>query len=134
MTQYWYFGELSYALSICFIKISVAVFLLRIVTSKIQRLVLFIAIGVFVIVTIIFFFVLMFQCTPVSYAWTLFGGNTNGSCIPPNQFGAITYTHSAVNAIGDLLLAIMPIVVVTRLQMNPRMKITVCVLLSMGLR
>lgn len=116
----------------CVLKLSIAFFLLRIATKKLHRIILYAIICLVTVLTIAYFLFLVFQCTPVSYFWLQFGGET-GSCVKPEVVGAMTYTHSAVNAFCDVILALLPVVIVSQLQMNIRTKLTVSTILSMGI-
>jgi hypothetical protein len=116
----------------CILKLSIAVFLLRIATKKSHKIVLYCIIGLVIVYTITYFFFLTFQCKPVNYFWKQFSGEL-GSCLKPATVGAMTYTHSGVNAFADIVLAGLPILIVSQLQMNIRTKITVCAILSLGI-
>lgn len=78
-----------------------------------------------------YFFILTFQCRPVSYFWTQFEG-ASGSCVPAKVIADTSYTHAAVSATADWTLGILPIFVVWNLKMNARTKISVALLLSLG--
>ncbi|PBP22598.1 integral membrane protein [Diplocarpon rosae] len=129
----WWFGnELGYVVTSCAIKMSVVVFLLRIVVEEPHRVILRCTMAVVALSTIGYFFFLVFQCSPVDYFWLQFSMKT-GSCVSPELVGSMTYAHSAVNALADLVLAFLPVIIVSRLQMNPRTKLTVSIILSMGI-
>ncbi|PBP15818.1 integral membrane protein [Diplocarpon rosae] len=129
----WWFGnELGYVVTSCAIKMSVVVFLLRIVVEDPHRAILRWTIAVVILSTIGYFFFLVFQCSPVDYFWLQFS-TKKGSCFPPELVGNVTYAHSAVNAVADMVLAFLPVIIVSRLQMNPRTKLTVSIILSMGI-
>jgi hypothetical protein len=84
------------------------------------------------VLTVGYFLFLIFQCTPVDYYWNVFAGEP-GSCLPAATVGALTYTHSGVNAAADIVLSLLPVVIVSQLQMNPRTKVTVCAILALGI-
>ncbi|KAF8853880.1 hypothetical protein BDZ45DRAFT_597883, partial [Acephala macrosclerotiorum] len=130
--MYWFAVELAYTVTTCFLKLSIALFLLRIATDKTYRIILYSIMTLVSLVTIAFFLFLVFQCKPVSYFWMQFGGET-GSCLAPETVGAMTYMHSGVNAFCDVVLALLPVVIVSQLQMNIRTKLTVSTILSMGI-
>jgi hypothetical protein len=83
------------------------------------------------VVTIGYFIFMVFQCSPVNYFWDQFA--ITGSCLPPRIVGAVTYTHSAVNAAADVVLSCLPVIIVMQLQMNPRTKVIVSTILSLGI-
>ncbi|CZR63753.1 uncharacterized protein PAC_13650 [Phialocephala subalpina] len=129
--MYWFAVELAYTTTTCFLKLSIALFLLRIATKSTHRILLYSIMTLASLLTIAYFLFLVFQCHPVSY-FMQFGGET-GSCLAPEIVGAMTYTHSGVNAFCDVVLALLPVVIVSQLQMNIRTKLTVSTILSMGI-
>ena len=52
--------------------------------------------------------------------------------MPPVVFGNLTYVHSAISAVADCILAILPMFLVFGLQMNIRTKIIVFAILGLG--
>jgi hypothetical protein len=78
-----------------------------------------------------YFFVLAFQCHPVSYFWTQFGG-ASGHCVPARVIADTSYTHAAISATADWTLGILPIFIVRNLKMNSRTKFSVALLLALG--
>tara|TARA_R110002060_G_scaffold15924_7_gene22170 strand:- start:1497 stop:1838 length:342 start_codon:yes stop_codon:yes gene_type:complete len=110
---------------------SIAVFLLRIAVKKSHRIILYMTMAGVMIFSIGYFLFLVFQCSPVDYFWNQFSAKP-GSCLAPEIVGALTYAHSGLNAFADIVLAVLPVVIVSQLQMNPRTKLTVSIILSMG--
>ncbi|KAH9213784.1 hypothetical protein DL95DRAFT_390117 [Leptodontidium sp. 2 PMI_412] len=130
--MYWFSTELAYVLATCTLKMSIAVFLLRIAVKKSHRIILYTtSVGV-MFFSIGYLLFLVFQCSPVDYFWNQFSGKP-GSCLDPELVGAMTYAHSGLNAFADVVLAFLPVVIVSQLQMNPRTKLTVSIILSMGI-
>lgn len=130
--QYWFSTELAYVATTCALKMSIAVFLLRIAVTKSYRIILYVTMAFVMIFSIGYFLFLVFQCSPVNYFWLQFNGKL-GSCLAPETVGALTYAHSGLNAFADVVLAFLPVVIVSQLQMNPRTKIIVSIILSMGI-
>jgi hypothetical protein len=79
----------------------------------------------------IYFFFVIFQCKPVSYLWTQYT-NGEGSCLSVDILANVTYAHAAMSAITDWALGILPIFFVRKMKMNPRTKISVILILSLG--
>jgi hypothetical protein len=77
-------------------------------------------------------FVFAFQCQPSSFFWTRFLGNENGTCLPPVVIADMTYAHGAITTWSDWTLGILPIFLVWNLNMNPRTKVSVALILSLG--
>ncbi|KAK6580335.1 hypothetical protein PZA11_007357 [Diplocarpon coronariae] len=130
--MWWFANELGYVVTSCAMKMSVVVFLLRIVVEDSHRVILHLTMAMVVVSAIAYFFFLLFQCSPVDYFWLQFSMK-KGSCVAPDLVGGMTYAHSAVNALADIILAFLPVVIVLRLQMSLRTKLTVSIILSMGM-
>jgi uncharacterized membrane protein YcgQ (UPF0703/DUF1980 family) len=124
--------ELAYVLTTCTLKMSIGFFLLRIANKRSHRWTLYITMSFVILLTIAYFLFLILQCSPVDYYWNVFAGEV-GSCLPAATVGALTYTHSGVNAAADIILSLLPVLIVSQLQMNPRTKITVCIILALGI-
>jgi len=78
-----------------------------------------------------YFFFLVFQCSPISYLWTKYDDIT-GSCLSNPILSSVTYAHAAMSAITDWAFGILPIFFVWNMQMNPRTKISIILILSLG--
>jgi len=81
--------------------------------------------------SIAYIFVMIFQCFPVSYFWTRFLDGS-GKCIPATVVADMTYAHGAVSTWSDWTLGILPIFLVWNLNMNPRTKVSVALILGLG--
>lgn len=70
----------------------------------------------------------IFQCSPVQYAFnkSLPG---HGSCI---DLTAFWYANAAFNIFSDLVLVALPIPVISRLQLPPRLKLVICGIFAVG--
>lgn len=112
-----------------FSKISIGIFLLRIIVERIQVWFIYIALAINVMTGLVFFFVTTLQCQPVSYFWHK---EQTGKCIPIGIIIALTYLYSSLNIICDFTFALLPIFIVRKLNMKRRMKVAIIPLLSMG--
>lgn len=82
-------------------------------------------------ISIMFLCVATFQCDPPSYFYEqVFGAK--GKCLPTNVFPDVTYVHSALGALCDLVFATLPIAMLWDVQLNKRTKAVVALLLGMG--
>jgi hypothetical protein len=129
--HWWWACEPTYVLSNMAIKASLAIMLLRLAVDRTHRIIIWITIIVTELFSAAFFFVFIFQCTPSSYFWTQYTG-AKGSCINPMVIVYSTYVYSALICVGDWTLAIVPYFIVRNLQMRPRAKVLVAVILAMG--
>lgn len=128
-TMFWWYCYLSYAWSMIFSKASIAVFLMRITPNRSHRLVIYCALGVSIFCGLVFFFVALFQCTPVSYFWTRTGP---GSCISIDIIINVVYAYSALSIVTDFTFTLLPVYLVWNLQMDRRVKFALIPILSMG--
>jgi hypothetical protein len=92
---------------------------------------IWIVMGVVILFSIYYFFLVVFQCQPVTYFWTQYLGVV-GKCVNPKMITGSTYAHSAISALSDWTLGILPIFLVWDLNMNLRTKISVALILGLG--
>ncbi|KAK9554647.1 hypothetical protein V6000_001609 [Aspergillus fumigatus] len=130
--EYWFLCDIGYAIASILCKISVAIFLLRVMVHPFHRRIMYAVTALTVIVGIIFFVYMMIQCSPVSYFWTRMLGNTSGKCGYVDAIIILLYLFSASSALFDLTVGLLPILLVRNLQMNQRTKIAVAGLLGMA--
>jgi hypothetical protein len=83
--------------------------------------------------SIFYLFLVIFQCHPVSYYWTRFEPNLEGTCINPIVFTAASYTHSVVSACADWVLGLLPLWLIWNLRLDTRTKLAAGILLSCGM-
>ncbi|KAF3001713.1 hypothetical protein E8E14_002650 [Neopestalotiopsis sp. 37M] len=69
-------------------------------------------------------------CKPVSFYWTRFAGNTEGTC--PLDVGTFFVVLAIINVFLDAFILAIPIPQVVRLQMSTRKKISICGLMLLG--
>lgn len=112
-----------------FSKLSIGLFLLRIVASRLHARIAYFAMGLGVLIGLVFFFATLLQCQPVSYFWN---EDQSGHCIPMDVLVFLTFLYSALNIICDFTFALLPMVIVTGLNMNKKTKVALAPLLSMG--
>ncbi|KAK6865659.1 hypothetical protein PG995_002187 [Apiospora arundinis] len=131
----WYLGEVLYVPTATLIRMSIAFFLLRIAVKPWHVWITRINIVVILIINIVYFFLMVIQCTPPSFFWegpARIPG-AHGSCIDKAVVPISTIVHSVLSAISDWTLALLPIAMLWKVQINLRTKISVAVLLSTGL-
>ncbi|CZR67242.1 related to integral membrane protein [Phialocephala subalpina] len=126
--------ELLYVVSTTITKLSIAAYFLRLSSKKYQRMVIYITTAVVLLFSTMYFFFLIFQCTPTRYFWTkwIHSVDPNPKCLDGRVIEAVTYAHCAVSAITDWSFGILPVFFVWNMQMNPRTKLSVVLILSLG--
>lgn len=90
-------------------RISIALFLLRIAVKKWHRLVLQGLIAVTAVMTTVYFFLVLLQCSPPSYFWERLRNRTLGSCGHDKEIQAATLVWGSFAAAMDWILGLLPI-------------------------
>ncbi|XPS72488.1 hypothetical protein M3J09_004653 [Ascochyta lentis] len=122
----------------CVVKISVSLFLLRLVARRLHVWFLYGVITFLTAFTIVSFCTLMFQCVPIAAAWDTRLrpppiGEGSAKCFSMQTFGRIGMFNSVINILTDFLLALLPVPLIWQLQLNLRTKISLILVLSLGL-
>ena len=139
--QTWYVGEVIYALLSCFIKTSVVLYLHRAFFGKRDgpdisipalKHVLNGCLVLVWVTSVSFLFTSIFQCSPPSHYWEQFEDpDSLGSC-SKTAVPALGIAVSAVLAIGDWALALVPSIVLWKMKLPLRTRIALQALLSLG--
>jgi hypothetical protein len=61
--------RIFYTLTTAFIRLSIAIFLVRITFRRLNRVIIYITMTAITAFSIFYFFLILFQCSPVSYFW-----------------------------------------------------------------
>ncbi|PWY63031.1 integral membrane protein, partial [Aspergillus heteromorphus CBS 117.55] len=132
--EYWWLCEVAYCGSSILCKCSICVFLTRITVKRRHLIGIYAVMACTVVVGLTFMFLLLFQCQPVAYFWTRasFDGTVAGRCLNIEVIIAMTYTYSAVAAVCDLAVGVLPVVIVRKLQMPWRRKVAAVGLCSIA--
>ncbi|KXT12159.1 hypothetical protein AC579_2428 [Pseudocercospora musae] len=125
-----YFNELFYMSGLVFVKIAILLTYLRFFSDVKFRKVVFVVIGLNIVNLIGFVFALLFQCTPVNYAWFQWDGLHKGTCMP---FDHIAWPAAAINILLDLLVIGLPFPQLMKMKMNKRKKLQVMIMFGTGL-
>ncbi|KAL3476587.1 hypothetical protein BJX99DRAFT_258336 [Aspergillus californicus] len=131
--KFFFAGEVTYSFASLFCRISISIFLLRIVVSTVHIRVIQAVMVLSVLVFSFFFVVIMLQCTPISFFWmrVKLDRTIKGSCHDDNTV-VFMYTYSALVSTADLTLAILPVFIVWNLQMPRPTKVAVAAILGLG--
>ncbi|KAL9942757.1 hypothetical protein ACHAQF_006682 [Verticillium nonalfalfae] len=128
----WYLCMVLYAPITLTIRASVCVLLLRLATSRAHRWIIWANLAVIAAISAAFFFILVFQCSPPSHFWTQVYG-TDGHCYSKLIVTYATTVHSCVSCLSDWCLGLLPIALLWNVKINGRTKVTIAVLLSLGM-
>ncbi|KAB5545592.1 hypothetical protein GE09DRAFT_967965 [Coniochaeta sp. 2T2.1] len=120
----------SYILNMMFIKLSYAIFLLRLAVQKRYRWTLWGSMFVVAVWSTVLFFWDIFQCKPVRAQWdyTIPGE----VCVSSEQIVAAAYALSVMTIVTDWMYALMPIPMIWNVKMTKQAKVIVVVLLGLG--
>ncbi len=129
-TKYAYGEWIQTFQTLMFNKISICFFLLRIPVEKhfirpIQGTII-----VLVISNIVLTLLWIFQCNPVGRAWNK---QTHGICFTDAQLQRIIISQALISIISDFILALFPIVLLWKVQIELRIKAGLCILMGLGL-
>ncbi|KAH0377088.1 hypothetical protein KCU89_g17920, partial [Aureobasidium melanogenum] len=108
-------------------KIAFAIFLLRLSNGRLFRRALFTVMCFMTVYTTVSFFTLLFSCFPVTSAWN----GSNGKCISLETFRGLAMAYSILGMLTDAFLALIPVPIISGMQLNIRTKI--CLLLAFGM-
>ncbi|KAF4784681.1 hypothetical protein HER10_EVM0011124 [Colletotrichum scovillei] len=128
--MFWWYCYLWYCLSMIASKISIGYFLLRITVRKVDVWIIYSVMMMTVCTGVVFFFVTLLQCQPISYFWN--NTTQSGRCIPVDVIIALTYLYSAFSVICDFTFAILPMVLIWKLKMDHKTKLALVPIMAMA--
>jgi hypothetical protein len=114
-----------------FIKLSIALFLLRIAVKGVYIWILRISMVVVTIWSVAIWIYELFQCIPVQAQWNY--TIKNAKCVSGPSFVAAAYSISVMTIVTDWLYALLPIPMIWSVQMSVQTKMTVAFILSLGI-
>ncbi|KAF3769925.1 hypothetical protein M406DRAFT_66385 [Cryphonectria parasitica EP155] len=128
------FGEMMIGIfcvvGICLVKISVGFFLRRFLQTRfLKRLVLgfIIFISIYLVYSILTF---VMMCTPTRSYWD---SNVSGTCWSARTLSIVGNLNAAINITTDFFTWLLPIWVIMKLQLKRKTKMTLMVIMSLGL-
>lgn len=120
---------LYFALQTC-LKLSMIFFYLRIFPTKGVRKSLWATVTFTVFFGLVFVFVTIFQCQPISYFWTKWDHTSSGKCFDIN---AITWSSASINIALDVWILGIPLSQLKKMNLDWRKKIGVGMMFSVGI-
>lgn len=111
---------------------------MRICIKKVHLWTLYSVMAATVFAGLVFMFLMLFQCKPLSFFWTRMAYHPvvniegEGSCINMEIIVIMTYIYSAFAAFCDFTVGILPIFVVRKLHMKRQTKMAVVGILGMA--
>lgn len=132
--QYWWLCEIAYCFASIGCKISVCIFLMRIAVKRLHFWILSTVMALTVLTGLLFMFIMLLQCKPLEYFWTrtAMDPSIEGTCISIEIVITMTYVYSAIAALTDFTVGILPIFIVRKLHMRRNTKFAVVGILGMA--
>ena len=130
--KWYYSGRPLLIFSLSFSKISICLFLLRVLDKthiKFRRAFLYFLIFLALVNAVISAACVLDRCRPVRKSWN---PKVPGHCKDPKIFWRFAYVNGALNAFGDFALALFPISFIKDLNLPLRRKVMVFCLMSCG--
>ncbi|RGP59041.1 hypothetical protein FSPOR_11621 [Fusarium sporotrichioides] len=125
----WWLGYIWYSLTMMLCKLSIGFFLLNVATSKLHRWIIYITMFCSTVSGLLFFFISIFQCQPISFAWKK---DQPGKCINLSVTISLTIMYSITAVVSDFIFALLPGLIIWKLQLKKRTKYSLIPLLAMG--
>ncbi|KAL8402989.1 hypothetical protein RB594_008301 [Gaeumannomyces avenae] len=120
----------SYVSNMLFIKLSIAVFLLRLSGEKKYKYAIWASAAIVLVWSVVLFFWNIFQCSPVEAQWdyTIPGLK----CVTSDQVVSAALALSAMTVLSDFFYALLPVPIIWRVKMTKQAKLTVMLILGLG--
>jgi hypothetical protein len=118
-----------YIASLGFTKIAILLFYLHVFPVDELRRICWITIGICIAYIPAFVLATIFHCTPVSFTWTSWTGETTGTC---TNFNAFAWAHAIINIVLDIWIMGLPLPQILKLQMGTRRKVHLVMMFCIG--
>lgn len=123
------FTEVQYFASIALLKLSLLLFYLRIFPSTGVRRLLWATVAFDVLYGIAFVMTALLQCQPISYFWTQWDGEHQGTCVNINAVG---WANAAVSIFLDVWMLALPLSQLKGLRLHWKKKVGVALMFFVG--
>lgn len=125
----YFFDELLYITALALTKISILFFYLKVFPKRSFRICAWILIGFNLIYALTYDFLLIFQCNPISGAWTFWDGETESKCLSINILG---WSAAAINIALDLAVIVLPLPSLFGLSLSMRKRLQIIAMFAVG--
>jgi hypothetical protein len=129
--HFWFLTELFYIISASLLRISVSLHLRGLAEKSSQQWAIFGLLTTSTVCGVGFFFLVLFQCTPIQYFWTGYLG-ANGSCMDQASMANPEYVFAGIGALIDMSLTLLPIWLYQDEELTRREKISMRMLIFFG--
>ncbi|CAG5142497.1 uncharacterized protein ALTATR162_LOCUS1163 [Alternaria atra] len=125
-------SEVFYILTTTFLKVSLGLFFLRVLTKKWQKLVFHVILAISATYGFYYVFIALFQCgDPTRLADSLLLPSSP-NCLPSALLLTSGYLYGVINVIADWTFVLIPITVLLDSDLDRRSKISVSIVMALG--
>ncbi|CEI63206.1 hypothetical protein FVEN_g253 [Fusarium venenatum] len=128
--RYFYIMAILYFCLQTFLKLSMIFFFLRIFPTKGVRKSLWSTVIFTAIFGLVYIFITIFQCRPISYFWTKWDHEHEGTCLDVN---AVVWSSASINIALDIWILTIPLSQLKKMNLDWRKKIGVGMMFSVGI-
>ncbi|KAK8071515.1 hypothetical protein PG996_004863 [Apiospora saccharicola] len=128
-------GQVSYVVGSTLIKLVAGLLLLRLFAGqRWQRISIIVLMALVGLIQTLYLFVAIFQCTPIPFYWFRYTADAPvaGKCLSPILATVPTYVSILLGVVSDWYLALLPITLVRKIQMEKRAKNAIVGILAIG--
>lgn len=134
----WYVCESIYGPLSAFIRTSIGIFIIRLsaktTKASAAKTILLASLSLMWAFTVVYLFINIFQCSPVSFYWRQFEENdSHGSCRNSKRVPVAAICHSVFAALCDCVLGLLPVWTLWRGQFGSLKHLSLLGLLSFGI-
>ncbi|KAI3401674.1 hypothetical protein diail_9338 [Diaporthe ilicicola] len=122
--------EIMYMVALGLTKVAMLLLYLKVFPGQTFRRICFVMVAICLAYIISTSLATIFNCTPVSYNWTSWTGETKGHCFSFNTFA---WAQSSLNIVLDLTIILLPIPQLWKLNMGKKKRIQLVLMFSVGL-
>jgi hypothetical protein len=127
--RFFYAMEVLYFLQVALLKLALLLFYLRIFPAKPVRRLLWGTIALTGVYALVFVFLAIFQCQPISYFWTNWDGEHTGTCLNVNAIG---WSNAGIGIALDIWMLAIPLAQLKSLNLHWKKKIGVGFMFCIG--
>ncbi|KAK6821402.1 hypothetical protein PG987_015802, partial [Apiospora arundinis] len=128
-------GQVSYVVGSTLIKFVAGLLLLRLFAGqRWQRITIIFLMVLVALVQIFYLFIAIFQCTPIPFYWYRYTPDApvTGRCLNPLLATIPTYVSIFLGVVSDWFLALLPITLVRKIEMEKKAKVSIVGILAIG--
>ncbi len=126
---YFYLQSISYFINVTLIKLCLLLFYLRIFPSETVRRLLWGTLVFTVLYGVTFFFLAIFQCSPIRHFWLHWDGEHEGTCL---NISAIAWANAAFGIVLDFWMLAIPLSQLRTLNLHWKKKVGVGLMFFVG--